>query len=264
MRRLFDPAAYRIVQFDQRNCGRSTPHPADGLVDLSVNTTQHLIGDIEQLREHLRIDRWMVLGGSWGTALGLAYAEEHPQRVTEMVLASVVAATDIETRWITRAMGRVFPREWAAFRDAVPESERDGDLCAAYARLLADPDLDVREHAAEAWCRWEDTHVATFPDHRHNERFDDPRFRLGFATLVTHYWSNSSFLPDGYLLANIDRMRDIPAVLIHGRLDISGPPDVPWTLAQHWPSAELHLLDDAGHGGGSMTSATVAATNRFA
>jgi proline iminopeptidase len=263
-RRLFDPGSYRIVQFDQRNCGRSVPHPADGLIDLSVNTTQHLVADIELLRERLSIDRWLVWGGSWGTTLGLAYAEEFPDRVTEMILSSVVTTTHAEVKWVTRAMGRVFPEEWQRFRSGVPEADRDSDLSAAYARLLADPDPLIRERAAAEWCRWEDTHVATYPGHRHDTRFDDPRFRLGFATLVTHYWSNAAFLEEEALLDNADRLTGIPGVLIHGRLDISGPADVPWNLAARWSDAELQLLDDAGHGGGSMNSANVAATNRFA
>lgn len=264
MRRSFDPSAYRIVQFDQRGCGRSTPHAADWPVDLTVNTTHHLVADIERLREHLGIERWMVWGGSWGTTLALAYAEAHPQHVTEMVLSSVVTTSRAEVAWITRSMRRIFPAEWEEFRDGVPADERDGDLSAAYARLLADPDPAIRERAAVDWCRWEDTHVATYPGHRPNRRYEDPRFRTAFATLVTHYWSNAAFLADGELLDGIERLRGIPAVLIHGRLDISGPADVAWEVSRRWPGSELILLGDAGHGGGSTTAANVTATDRFA
>lgn len=216
-RRLFDPDRYRIVQFDQRGCGRSEPHAGDGLVDLSINTTQHLIADIELLRQRLGVQRWMVWGGSWGTTLGLAYAQTHPERVTEMILASVVTTTHAEVEWITRAMGRVFPEEWQRFRDAVPEADRDGDLSAAYARLMAHPDPSVRQSAADAWCRWEDTHVATYPGHRPHPGFNDPRFRRCFATLVTHFWSNAAFLDEGALVDGVDRLAGVPGVMIHGR-----------------------------------------------
>jgi proline iminopeptidase len=261
---LFDPDAYRIVQLDQRSCGRSTPHASEPVIDLSVNTTLHLVGDCERLRAHLGIDRWLVWGASWGSTLALAYAQAHPERVTEIILVSVGTTTRREVEWITRAMGRVFPEEWARFRDAVPEPERDGDLAAAYSRLLHDRDPDVRDRAARAWCAWEDTHVATYPGHEHDARYDAARFRLCFARLVTHYWSNAAFLEDGVLLRGVSRLAGTPGVLIHGRLDISGPPDVAWELARAWPGADLVLVDDAGHGGGSMTEAILAATARFA
>jgi proline iminopeptidase len=265
-RRWFDPERYRLVAFDQRNCGRSTPHASEPDVDLSANTTQHLIGDMELLRDHLGIDRWLVWGGSWGTTLGMAYAEAHPDRVSEMILVSVGTTTRAEVQWVTRAMGRVFPAEWERFVAAVPESERAGDLAAAYSRLLHDPDPDVRERIAREWCAWEDTHVATTPGHTHDERYDDPRFRLCFARLVTHYWSNAAFLDDGALMDGVDRVAGIPAVLIHGRLDISGPPDIPWLLAQRWPAAEFVLVGDAGHGAGHPTTdqAILSAATQFA
>jgi proline iminopeptidase len=265
-RRMFDPAAYRIVQLDQRNCGRSTPHASEPEVDLSTNTTADLIDDCERIRLHLGIDRWLVWGGSWGTTLGLAYAERHPERVTAMMLVSVGTTTRAEVEWVTRSMGRVFPEEWARFRDAVPEDERDGDLSAAYSRLLHAADPHTRELAAKAWCEWEDTHVGTYAGHRHDPRYDDPRFRMCFARIVTHYWSNAAFLEDGQLVRDAHRLAGIPGVIIHGRLDVSGPPDIAWRLAQEWPDAELVLVDDAGHGAGhpSTMEAILAATNRFA
>jgi len=265
-RRWFDPERYQLVAFDQRNSGRSTPHASEPEVDLSANTTQHLIGDMELLRDHLGIDRWLVWGGSWGTTLGLAYAEAHPDRVSEMILVSVGTTTRAEVQWVTRAMGRVFPAEWDRFVAAVPESERADDLAAAYSRLLHNPDPDVRERAAGEWCAWEDTHVATTPGYVHDDRYDDPRFRLCFARLVTHYWSNAAFLDDGELLGGLDRVAGIPAVLIHGRLDISAPPDIPWLLARRWPAAELVLVEDAGHGAGHPTTdrAILSAATRFA
>lgn len=263
MRRMFDPDRCRIVQFDQRHCGRSTPHPADGLVDLSTNTTAHLIADMERLRAHLGINRWMLYGVSWGTNLSLAYALEHPDRVSAMLLAAVVTTSAGEVDWITRSMGRVFPEQWARFRDHLPEPDRDGNLPAGYAKLLADPDPDIRAAAALEWCRWEDTHVATYPDHQPSPRYDDARFRMVFATLVTHYWANAGFLADGWLWDGVDRLRGIPAALIHGRLDISGPCDIAWELARRWPDAELRIVGDAGHGGGSFGDEILAGATRL-
>lgn len=265
-RRWFDPDRYRIVLFDQRSCGRSEPHAGQPEVDLSANTTQHLIADMESLRDHLGIERWQVWGRSWGTTLGLAYAEAHPDRVTEMILASVVTTTRREVDWVTRAMGRVFPEAWERFRDAVPAGERDGNLAAAYCRMLHDPDPDVRDRAARAWCDWEDTHIATDPGHVRSDRYDDPRFRLCFARLVTHYWSNAAFLPDNQLLDEVGQLDGISALLVHGRMDISGPADIAWALSRGWSTAELMVVDGVGHAGEhpAVIEAVLAATDRFA
>jgi len=265
-RRCFDPAAYRIVLFDQRGCGRSTPAASDPVVDLTTNTTHHLLADIERLRRHLGIDTWLVLGGSWGSTLGLAYAEKHPERVSEIVLFSVVTTTRREVEWVTRDMGRVFPAEWARFRAGVPAAERDGSLVEAYSRLLHHPDPAVRDRAAKDWCTWEDTHVATGGDHQPDPRYEDPTFRMTFARLVTHYWRHAAWLADGVLLREAGKLAGIPGVLVHGRRDVSGPPDIAWHLAQAWPDSTLHLIDDAGHGAGhsGMSEAVINATDRFA
>jgi proline iminopeptidase len=261
MRRYFDPAAYRVVLFDQRGCGRSRPHASDPDVDLASNTTDHLVEDIERLRAHLGVERWLVFGGSWGSTLGLAYAERYPERVTEMVLASVVTTSRREVRWVTRDAGRYFPEQWARFRDGVPAPNRDGDLATAYARLLRDPDPAVREQAARDWCDWEDTHVGG----AHGPRYDDPAFRMAFARLVTHYWRHAAWLEDGALLRDAGRLAGIPGVLVHGWLDLSGPVDIAWHLAQAWPDAELVVVDEAGHGlrDRDMAEAVVAALDRF-
>jgi proline iminopeptidase len=265
LRRYFDPAAYRIVLFDQRGAGRSLPHAGDPGTSLAANTTRHLLADLERLREHLGVGRWLVYGQSWGTTLGLAYAERYPHRVSGLVLLSTVTTTAREVEWITRDMGRVFPAEWARFRDGVAPAERDGNLAAAYHRLLEGPDLAVREQAARDWCAWEDTHVATHPGYQPSPRYADPRFRLGFARIVTRYFAHAAWLPDGILLRETHRLAGIPGVLIHGRLDISGPADIPWRLAQAWRDAELTIIDVAGHGGGpALTEAVIAATDRFA
>jgi proline iminopeptidase len=265
-RRYFDPAAYRVVLFDQRGCGRSTPHASDAAVGLATNTTDHLIADMERLRDLLGIESWLVAGGSWGSTLGLAYAEEVPERVSEMVLFSVGTTSHREVRWVTLDVARYFPEQWAQFREGVPLAERDGDLIAAYYRLLHDRDPAVREKAARDWCRWEDTHVAIRSDHRPDPRYDDPRFRMAFARLVTHYWHHAAFREDGVLMREASRLAGIPGVLIHGRLDLSSPLDIPWQLSRAWPGSELVVIDDAGHGAGqpAMRNAVLAALEGFA
>jgi proline iminopeptidase len=261
-RSWFDLDRYQVVLFDQRNCGRSTPHASLPAVDFSTNTTAYLVGDIELVREHLGIDRWLVAGISWGTTLGLAYAQAHPSRVTEMVLNSVVTTTRGEVDWITRQMGRVFPQQWEQFRDQAQLDDSDDNLSSAYSRLLHSPDAEIRDQAARAWCAWEDTHVATYPGHSPSPRYQDAAFRLCFARIVTHYFSNAAFLADDSLLIGMERLTGIPAVLIQGQLDISAPPDIAWTLHQLWPDSELQLLDNEGHG--ASLKATRDATDRFA
>src|SRR6266545_5265066 len=182
--RSFDPDRYRIVLFDQRGCGRSRPHASDPDTDLSTNTTAHLIEDIERLRHFLGVERWLVFGGSWGSTLGLAYAERHPSRVSEMVLFSVVTTGRHEVEWVTRQAGRLFPAPWARFREGVPEAERDRNLVDAYSRLLHDPDPAVREKAAQDWCDWEDAVVSLESDYQPNPRYDDQHFRMAFARIV--------------------------------------------------------------------------------
>jgi proline iminopeptidase len=262
--RLFDLNAYRVVLFDQRGCGRSQPHASTASVDLTANTTLHLVRDIELLRQHLGIERWLVLGGSWGSTLALAYAEAHPSAVSELVLFSVVTTTRREVRWVTHDVGRFFPAEWLRFRDGVPAREQ-GDLVAAYNRLLLDPNPDVHKPAARHWCRWEDVHVRTRREDPPDPRYDDAAFRLCFARLVTHYWHHAAWLEEDTLLHGADRLVGIPGVLIHGRLDLSSPLDVPWRLARAWEDSELIIVENEGHRGGSaMTDRLAMATQRFA
>ncbi|WP_114455075.1 prolyl aminopeptidase [Halopolyspora algeriensis] len=257
-RRYFDPQAFRAVLFDQRGAGRSRPLAGDVGADLSTNTTAHLVEDMERLRDHLGIERWVVVGVSWGVTLGLVYAQRHPDRVRSMVLAGVTAGTKREIDWITQDMGRVFPQQWERFVSCVPERERGGDLCAAYAAMLADDDPQVRERAAREWCAWEDTHVSLMPGWAPNPRYADATFRLTFARLVTHYWSNGCFLDDDEILHNMHLLEEIPAVLIHGRYDISGPLETAWRLHRAWPSSTLVVLDDAGHGGETFLDQLIA------
>jgi proline iminopeptidase len=251
----FDLDAYRVVLFDQRGCGRSRPHAGAPVADLRDNTTQHLIGDVERLREHLGIERWVVLGGSWGSTLGLAYAQAHPDRVRAMVLFSVGTTTRREVEWITRDMGRVWPAEWARFRAGVPEAERDGSLVDAYARLLHDDDPAVRDAAAAGWCAWETAHMGADP------RWEDPVFRLCFARLVTHYFRHAAFLEDGALMRGLDRLADIPGVLIHGSRDVSSPLYVAWHITRRW--GQLIVVDEGHRGGAAMEAQIEAALDRF-
>jgi proline iminopeptidase len=262
--RYFDPAAYRIVLFDQRGCGRSLPDAGDPRTDLAVNTTQHLLADVELLRSHLHIPASLVFGYSWGSTLALAYAQRHPDRVCGLVLGAVTTTTRREVRWVTRDVGRLFPEQWAHFRDGVPEAARDGDLAAAYADLLAHPDRAVRDRAARGWCAWEDTHVSLRTDRTPDPRYDDPGFRMTFARLVTHYWRHAACLEDGVLLRDAVRLAGIPGVLVHGRADVSSPPDIAWHLARSWPGSELVLVDDEAHSGPGMVSTLVATLDRFA
>ncbi len=263
-RRLFDPARYRIIQFDQRNCGASTPYAGEPTVDLSTNTTPHLVDDIEKLRRHLSVDRWLVWGGSWGTTLGLVYAEAHPDAVTELVLGSVVSTNSSAVEWVTRTVGRVFPEEWRVFRDHLPEDLRSGNLAEAYHRLLMSPDPEVHGPAARAWCAWEDAHVSLATDGAPGLRDEDPSFRLCFARIVTHYWANAAFLDDDHILRNAGLIRGIPTYLAHGRLDISSPLDFPLQLAEAVGATEFLIADADGHGGTAMTEWTVSVTDSLA
>lgn len=264
-RRLFDPAQYRIVIFDQRNCGRSTPSAADPATVLDRNTTPLLIDDIERLRQHLGVDKWVLFGGSWGVTLGLAYAEQHPQHVAAAIFASVTMTRPADVHWLYHEVGRYFPQEWERFRRGVPEGERNGDLVAAYDRLLNGPtDLPTRQRAAQAWCDWEAAVLSLEPGYIYPKRFADPAFRLSFARIVTHCFSHAAWLADGQLLRNAHRLAGIPAVLVHGRLDLGSPADTACQLAQAWPDAELHLIG-TGHGGGEAMDRRVrAAVLRFA
>jgi proline iminopeptidase len=250
----FDLQRHRAVLFDQRAAGRSTPHASEDDVHWASIDMAHHVADIERLREHLGIDRWIVFGISWGSVLGATYAERHPERVTAVVLGAVSTGTADDIDWLTVHAGRFFPAEWRRFRDHVPAALRNERLVDAYNALVMDPDPAVRDAAARSWCRWEEAHVATTPGARHNPRYDDAAFRLGFARQVTHCWRNNSWLGEDEVVANAGRLAGIPGWLIHGRLDISGPLDAPWRLHQAWPGSELIIVDDEGHGGETMAT----------
>lgn len=249
-RAFFDPARYRGVIFDQRGSGRSRPLASAIDADLSANTTQHLIGDIEMIRKQLGIERWGVLGMSWGSTLALAYSQAHPDRVLGVTCAMVTTTSRREVDWITEGVGRLFPEAWHRFASWVPERLSHLRVVDAYAELLVDPDQDVSEQAAIEWCRWEDTHVSLAPGFRPHPLFSDPEFRLRFARLVTHYWSNSGFLSEDQILRDAATLDGIPGVLIHGRYDVSLPLQTPWELSRRWSTGRLYILEDAGHDGG--------------
>ncbi|MBA3827228.1 MAG: prolyl aminopeptidase [Ktedonobacterales bacterium] len=263
-RRLFDPAVYRIVLFDQRNCGRSRPHASEYATDLSTNTTAHLIADIEQLRVSLGIDRWLVLGGSWGSTLALAYAEQHPQHVTEMILFGVTTGRHSEFDWLFRGgVALFFPGQWDALRLALPADERDGDIIAAYSRRLNDPDPLVRQRATLDWCLWESATPAWPPTTGLAEMFNDAPFAAAFARIVVHYVQHYAWLEDGVLMRNADVLSAIPGILVNGRFDFQAPIGNAWELRRVWPHAELLIVDEAGHSSG-IFPAVVQATERFA
>ncbi len=266
MRRYFDPAAYRIVLFDQRNCGRSRPHASDPNTGLSSNTTAHLIADMELLRRYLHIERWMLFGGSWGSTLALAYAQRCPNRVIGIILLGVTTTRRSEIDWLYRGVAPLFPEEWARFRAGVPEFERDGDLVGSYYRLLHDPDPAVRAKAAQDWHDWEAASVSVDPDARPAARWLEPDFQMARARIVTHYFYHNAWLDEGVLLREAGLLAGIPGVLIHGRLDLGSPLLTAWELAQVWPGSELIVVKGAGHTASDpgMTEALIAATDRFA
>ncbi|GAD87448.1 prolyl aminopeptidase [Nocardia asteroides NBRC 15531] len=246
-RRFFDPAVYRIVLFDQRGCGQSVPHIADG-ASLDVNTTKHLIADMELLREHLGIERWQVFGGSWGSTLGLAYAQAHPARVTELVLRGIFLLRRKEIDWYYNgAAGNVYPAEWAKFLARVPVSERGEDLVEVYHRLLHSPDPQVALDAAVAWSTWEGATSSLLPQPDRVAETGEARFALAFARIENHYFRHGGFLDEGQLLRDMDRIADIPGVIVQGRHDIVCPAVSAWDLHHAWPSSTLHIVEDAGH-----------------
>jgi proline iminopeptidase len=265
--RLFDPGAYRIVLFDQRNCGRSEPPASDPSTDLSANTTPHLIADMERLREHLGIERWLVLGGSWGSTLGLAYAEAHPEQVSELVLFGVTTGRYAELDWLFRGgVAALFPEQWERLRALAPVDTPDRDIAAVYNRMLNDSDPGVRRSAAEAWCLWESATPTWPPTGELSPRFRDPVFAYAFARIVTHYVSHDLWLEDGALMRGAGALAGVPGALIQGRFDFQAPLGNAWALHRVWPRAELVVVDNAGHSADTpdLTQEIIRATDRFA
>lgn len=261
MRQFFDPERYRIVLFDQRGAGRSTPHAS-----LDHNTTNDLINDIEQLRLALKIDRWQVFGGSWGSTLALAYAQAHPQCVTELVLRGIFMLRDKELKWFYQhGASELFPDLWQHYLAPIPEAERD-DLLSAYHRRLTSDDESVRLEAARAWSIWEGATSFLLPNEAARESFGETAHALAMARIECHYFMNGGFMPSGQLLDRIDRIRDIPTVIVQGRYDVVCPMISAWELHEAWPEATFEVIDDAGHSAfePGNAAALVAATDQFA
>ena len=266
-RSLFDPTAYRVVLLDQRGCGRSTPHASAPDTDLASNNTWNLIADIELLRQRLDVDRWLVFGNSWGSTLTLAYAERHPDHVTEIILYGVTTGRRKEFDWLFRGGVSVFfPEQWGRLRAAVPVAERDRDLVEVYHRLLHNPDSAVRQRAAFEWCMWESATPAWPPTTGLARRFTDTTFAMVFARLVTHYARHNAWLDDGSLLRDADSLADIPGIMVNGRFDFQAPIANAWELNRVWPRAELVIVDNAGHAADNadITQELIHATDRFA
>lgn len=261
MRQFFNPDAYRIVLFDQRGAGRSRPHAG-----LEHNTTWHLVSDIEALRETLGIERWQVFGGSWGSTLALAYAEAHPGRVSELVIRGIFLGRPHEISWLYQeGTGRIFPEAWQEYLRPIPVDER-GDLLRAYHRRLTSDDPDTRLQAAKAWSIWEGSTSQLVPSPDVAAAFGSDKMALAIARIECHYFAHACFLEDGQLMRDIGRIRDIPAVIVHGRYDALCLPVNAWELSQAWPEATLCIVPDAGHSAfepGNVHE-LVTATDRFA
>jgi proline iminopeptidase len=261
MRRYHDPAAWRIVLFDQRGCGRSTPH-----AELTENTTWDLVADIERIREQLGIERWQVFGGSWGSCLGLAYAETHPARVSELILRGIFTLRRKELEWFYQeGASFILPEAWEEYLAPIPPSER-GDMIAAYYRRLTGDDPDIRLAAARAWSMWEGASLSLLPDPARVAAFGDPHYALAFARIEAHYFQHAGFFEhDDQLIANAGRLTNIPGVIIHGRYDLCTPIVIAHDLHKAWPEADYRIVPDSGH---AMTEPgivheLVSATERF-
>jgi proline iminopeptidase len=262
-RRFFDPDAYRVILFEQRGSGRSTPHAS-----LDDNTTWHLVSDIEQIREQFGIEQWLVFGGSWGSTLAIAYAESYPERVRGLVLRGIFLCRPKEIRWFyedSQGASAMFPDHWEEYVRLIPEAER-GDMINAYYRRLTSDDEAVRLEAATAWALWEGSALKLLPDPKLIDEFTEPDKALAVARIECHYFVNNCFFEtDNYLLEHIDRIRHIPAVIVHGRYDVVCPVMNAWDLHRAWPEAELNIIPDAGHAATErgIADALVRATESF-
>jgi proline iminopeptidase len=260
-RRFFDPAAYRIVLFDQRGAGKSTPH-----ANLEENTTWHLVADMERVRQHLGVESWIVFGGSWGSTLALSYAQTHPDRTRALVLRGIFLCRPKEIRWFYQeGASAIFTDAWEHYVKVIPEAER-GNMLAAFHRRLTSDDETVRLEAARAWSIWEGSTSKLQPDENFIAQFGDPQFALAFARIECHYFMHNAFFEtDNYLIENVGKIRHIPAVIVQGRYDVVCPMTSAWELHRAWPEADLKIIPDAGHSAlePGTRSALIEATDRF-
>lgn len=260
-RRFFDPDAYRIILFDQRGCGRSTPHAS-----LEENTTWHLVADMERLRDYLGIDRWVLFGGSWGSTLSLAYAQTHPEHVAGLVLRGIFLLRRWEIAWFYQeGASRLFPDAWEDFLRPIPPEER-GDLLHAYHRRLTSEDPQLRQEAARAWSIWEGRTSTLLPNPDLIARTSGDSFSLAFARIECHYFVNGAFFSrDAQLLEDVGRIRHVPCVIVQGRYDVVCPAQSAWDLHRAWPESQLVVVSDAGHSANEpgITSALIEATDGF-
>ncbi|BBF68128.1 prolyl aminopeptidase [Sphingomonas bisphenolicum] len=260
-RRLFDPARYDVLLFDQRGCGRSTPH-----ADLTANTTWDLVADIERLRAMMGVERWLVFGGSWGSTLALAYAQAHVNRVTELVLRGIFTIRKSEIDWYYQAgASRIYPDKWERFVSPIPQAER-GDLVAAYRRRLTGDDRAAQIAAARAWSVWEGETIRLLPDPALSATHDADDFALAFARIENHYFVHGGWLEDGQLIRDAGKLADIPGVIVQGRYDMACPAETAWALHRAWPQARFEMIEGAGHAYNEpgILDALIRATDGFA
>ncbi len=241
-RRLFDPEAYDIMLFDQRGCGRSIPH-----AELEANTTWHLVEDVERLRAIAGADKWQVFGGSWGSTLALAYAETHPDRVSELVLRGIYLLTQAEMDWYYRyGVSEMFPERWETLVGLLSQEERE-DVLTSYHKRLTEGPIEERLEAAKRWSGWEGNTIRLLPDPDAADEFEEDRFALAFARIETHYFVNRGWMEEGQLLRDIGALYGVPAVIVHGRYDMPCHARTAWDLHKAWPGSELHIVEGAGH-----------------
>lgn len=260
-RRLFDPARYDVLLFDQRGCGQSTPH-----AELDANTTWHLVADIERLRMMAGVDRWLVFGGSWGSTLALAYAQRHVDRVTELVLRGIFTIRQTEIDWYyQQGASRIYPDKWERFIAPVAPQDR-GDMVAAYRRLLTSDDAAVRLEAARAWSVWEGETIRLLPDPDLSAIHDADDFALAFARIENHYFVHGGWLEEGQLIRDADLLQRLPGVIVQGRYDMACPAETAWALHRAWPQARFEMIEGAGHAYNEpgILDALIRATDGFA
>ena len=241
-RRLFDPARYDVVLFDQRGCGKSTPNAS-----IEANTTWHLVADIERLRTMCGFEKWLVFGGSWGSTLALAYAEAHAGRVSELVVRGIYTLTRAELEWYYQfGVSEMFPDKWERFVAPIPEAER-GDMMAAYRKRLVGSDRAAQIEAALAWSTWEGQTITLLPEAETSDPFAEVDYAIAFARIENHYFVHAGWLEEGQLLRDAGKLKDIPGVIVHGRYDMPCPAKYAWALHKAWPKAEFYLIEGAGH-----------------